>query len=344
MGATCASLSAHNTANAHSPLKTPRSALITKYDARVRSIDTSTESQRRTSTPRLDPSPPINSFHTATSPLVNDITDWVWETSPMEQLKMLMEGSLTLNGRLRGRSPVAYQRRKHMMHRSTDRETRSRSESRERPHNRSRSRSRSASRDRPIELAAYPPYIPIRGLFPQQTHGLQSRDVEPKTRAEMIRGSTCQHIMSLMTQYESIQTVVKQLRRASNSDDVNKTFFGVKEIEVIVSRSREHGLTAWTPLQYEKENWNGVRINDAFFAHELKEYWRADPIDATFTGSHEVTEGWWNEVGPEIFIKAVTILNNMQIESSENRHWAVWRIPNIGPPEPTETLEMDEDF
>ena len=267
----------------------------------------------------------------------------------MEQLKMLMEGSLTLNGRLRGRSPVAYQRRKHLISRSADRETRSQSDRRDHPQTGSRSRSRSASRDRPIELAAYPPYIPIPGLFPQQTHGLKSRDVEPKTRAEMIRGSTFQLVVSLMAQYESIQDLIKQLhldfdQRDFDSDDLNMTFYSVKDIQAIMSTSREHGLTAESPLQADKENWNGVEMN-RYFDREMREYWRADPIDATFTGSQEVVEGWWNEVSPEIFINHFTILNNiMQIESSDNSHWAVWRIPNIGPPEPTETFEMDEDF
>jgi hypothetical protein len=155
-------------------------------------------------------------------------------------------------------------------------------------------RSRSRSRPRPIGLTTYPPYIPIPGIFQSQ------QTSNSCTRMELIRGDTCRLIMYLMSEYRTIKDVVDQLPYECDSDDVMKWDFEAKDVEAIVKRCREHGLTARTPL--EAQDWEYEDVHEWWRDPSeggMEEGWRDDPVGLSETGDLSVMVGWWTNVSTQ---------------------------------------------
>ena len=248
----------------------------------------------------------------------------------------LRERALMIDGPPRGRSPVAL-RKSHRngnydKHKQNDNHHEA---ARAGKKSKSRSRSRSRSRQRLVGLLSYPPYIPIPGVFttgsqrqssiPIQTNSKprnhQHKHVAARlsTRMELIPGSTCQLIMQLMAEYKSIREVIDQLPFECDSDDAAKMVFDSKDIQAIVRRCREYGLTAHTPLQVDVEDWEGEEI-EGWWAEDGEEAWRDDPIDVG-------NEGWWEK-----------------LERRENRDWERWRSVSIGARWARKGLRKEEVF
>ena len=104
--------------------------------------------------------------------------------------------------------------------------------------------------------------------------------------------------------------------------------FEKRDIEAVVRRCREVGLTALTPL--ENEDWGDEDVERWWEDDDkggMEESWRDEPIviDGTGGGNAEVAV-WWKAR-----------------ERKENRDWARWPSKSIGPKE-RRKLDCGEEF
>jgi hypothetical protein len=133
-------------------------------------------------------------------------------------------------------------------------------------------------------LISYPPYVPIPGVH---------RTLKQANRVELVEGTVCRLSMQLAAEGRTWSEIEQHLQRICLEclGRERKLKYTALDVEIIVKRCRELGLTMQMPL--DSDSWDLERIEKWWIEETRRTREKSKPVGEDVCGS----TGWWAQVG-----------------------------------------------